>query len=134
MTVTLESATADITALIDDVALGVRTRDPDRCVARFADDARSVIANGTRSIGREAVRAAHVAAFASGTAPPNARFVVLDLHFPRPDLAIATTGAYPVGPDGGIDLTSPRTVVTWTLAHEADGWWVIARQFTPVGP
>jgi uncharacterized protein (TIGR02246 family) len=122
----------DIQALIDGVAAGITLRDPDRCVARFASEARSVIATGIRSVGRDAIREAHVAAFASGSAPGSARFVVLDLYAPRPDLAIATTGAYAAGPDDEVDLDHPRTIVTWTLAREADGWWVVARQFTPV--
>ncbi|MEI5672343.1 MULTISPECIES: YybH family protein [unclassified Nocardioides] len=124
--------TAEITALLEDVAAGITARDPDRCVARFAPDARSVIANGARAVGREAIRAAHVAAFAAGGPPRSARFVVLDLHLPRPDLAIVTTGAYAAGPEDEVDLDHPPTVVTWTLVREDDGWWVAARQFTPV--
>ncbi len=122
----------EITALIDDVAVGITTRDVDRCVARFAPDARSVVANGARAVGREAIRDAHVAAFANGGPPAGARFVVLDVHLPRPDLAIVTTGAYAAGPEHDIDLDRPRTIVTWALSREPDGWWVIARQFTPV--
>lgn len=124
--------TAQITALLEDVAAGITARDPDRCVARFAPDARSVIANGARAVGHEAIRAAQVAAFAAGGPPRSARFVVLDLHLPRPDLAIVTTGAYSAGPDDEVDLDHPPTVVTWTLVREDDGWWVAARQFTPV--
>lgn len=124
--------TAQITALLEDVAAGITARDPDRCVARFAPDARSVIANGARAVGREAIRAAHVAAFAAGGPPRSARFVVLDLHRPRPDLAIVTTDAYAVAPDDEVDLDHPPTIVTWTLLREDDGWWVAARQFTPV--
>ena len=122
----------EIRALIDDVALGVNQRDPDRCVARFTTDARSVIANGARAVGREAIRQAHVQAFARPDGPPgDARFVVLDLHLPRPDLAIVTTGAYRAAPEDDVDLDHPPTVVTWTLVREPDGWWVAARQFTP---
>jgi hypothetical protein len=55
------------------------------------------------------------------------------VHQPRPDLAIVTTGAYRAGPAEALDLDHPPTVVTWTLARESDGWWVVARQFTPVG-
>ena len=123
----------EIRALIDDVAVGISLRDPDRCVARFAPDARSVIANGARAVGREAIREAHVQAFARPGGPPgSARFVVLDAHLPRPDVAIVTTGAYRAAPDDEIDLDHPPTVVTWTLCRESDGWWVVARQFTPV--
>jgi uncharacterized protein (TIGR02246 family) len=121
---------AAIEALIDGVAAGLAARDPDTCVARFADDARSVIANGQRSSGRDAVRAAHVDAFATGTIPGTPRFVVLDVLFVRPDVAIATTGAHPDDPDQPIDPDAPPTVVTWTLVREDDGWWVAARQFT----
>jgi uncharacterized protein (TIGR02246 family) len=124
----------EIRALIDDVAVGISLRDPDRCVARFSPDARSVIANGARAIGRDAIHEAHVRAFARPGGPPGtARFAVLDVHQPRPDLAIVTTGAYRAGPDEALDLDHPPTVVTWTLARESDGWWVVARQFTPVG-
>ena len=123
----------EIRALLEDVAFGIGQRDPDRCVARFAPDARSVLANGARAIGRDAIHEAHVQAFARPGGPPgNPRFAVLDVHQPRPDLAIVTTGAYRAGPDDALDLDHPSTVVTWTLAHESDGWWVVARQFTPV--
>ena len=123
----------EIRALIDDVAVGISLRDPDRCVARFAPDARSVIANGARAIGREAIREAHVQAFARPGGPPgSARFAVIDAHQPRADIAVVTTGAYRASVDDELDLDHPPTVVTWTLAREADGWWVVARQFTPV--
>lgn len=121
---------AEITALIDDVAVGIRTQDADRCVARFAAGARAVTTPTLRPVGREAIRAAHEAAFAAGGPPRNARFVVLDAHFPRPDVAIVTTGAYAARPDEEVDLDRPRTVVTWTLLREDDGWWIAARQFT----
>jgi len=123
---------AAIEALIDDVAAGITARDPDVCVARFAADARSVIATGRRVVGRDAIREAHVAAFATAGAPATARFVLLDLLFVGPDVAVATTGAYAAGPDEPIDRDAPPTVVTWTLVRTADGWWVAARQFTRV--
>ncbi len=123
---------AAIEALIAEVAAGITARDPDACVARFATDARSVIATGRRSTGRAAIREAHGAAFAATGVPTAARFALLDLVFVRPDVAIATTGAYPAGPDDPIDLDAPPTVVTWTLVRTDDGWWVAARQFTRV--
>jgi len=126
---------AAIEELIAGVAAGIEARDPDVCVARFAADARSVIATGRRGVGRDAIRQAHVAAFASGTIPGTPRFALLDLVFVRPDVAIATTGAYPAAPgEPGepIDLDAPPTVVTWTLVRQDDGWWVAARQFTRV--
>ncbi|MFC7492609.1 MULTISPECIES: YybH family protein [unclassified Nocardioides] len=122
----------EIRAVIEDVAAGVTTRDPDRCVARVAPDAVFVVANGSRAHGRAAIREAHVRAFAAGGPPPTARFELLDLALPRPGLAIATTGAYRAAPGVAVDLERPPTVVTWTLLREADGWWVVARQFTPV--
>lgn len=125
---TTDTVRDEIVALLDHVAAGIRDRDPDRCVERFAPDARSVLTPTSRAIGRAAIREAHVAAFAAGAPPSDPRFVVLDLHRPRPDLAIVTTGAYAGAP---VDLDRPRTVVTWTLLREDDGWWVIARQFTP---
>lgn len=119
---------AAIEALIADVAAGIDARDPDRCVARFAADVRSV--TGTRLIGRDAVREAHATGFASAGIPAKARFELLDILFVRTDVAVATTGAYPTGPDEPVDRDAPPTVVTWTLAHHDDGWWVAARQFT----
>jgi len=119
---------AAIEALLAAVAAGITARDPDACVARFADDARSVIATGRRSTGRDAIRAAHGAAFASAGVPTAARFVLLDLLFVRPD--VATTGAVAAGPDEPVDRDAPPTVVTWTLVRVDDGWWVAARQFT----
>lgn len=129
---TTDTTLDEIAALLDDVAAGITARDPERCVARFAVDARSVIATGARAIGREAIREAHVAAFAAGGPPRSARFVVLDLHQPRPGVAIVTTGAFAAGADEDVDLDHPRTLATWTLLREDDDWWVTARQFTVV--
>lgn len=113
----------EITALIDDVAAGIAARDPDRCVARFVPDVRSV--TNVRLVGRDAVRQAHVDAFASPKPPPaDPSFTVVDAVFVRPDVAVVTTEA-----TGGRPAT---TVVTWTLVHEDDGWWVAARTFSPV--
>lgn len=121
---------AAIEALITDVAAGVTARDPDRCVARFAADARSV--TGRWIAGRDAIHAAHVAAFGDGSVPVRARFEVLDVLFVRPDVAIATAGAFRAGPDEPVDLAAPPTIATWTLVRTDDGWWVAARQLTPV--
>ena len=82
-------------------------------------------------VGREAVRAAHAAAFAAlGTA--RARFVLLDIAFPRDDVAIATTGAWVADDPDAIDPDRPQTLVGYVLVRERDGWWVAARQFTRV--
>lgn len=121
---------AAIEALIDAVAEGIGARDPDACVARFATDVRSI--TGQRLVGRAAVREAHVAVFASGGVPARARFDLVDVLFVRPDVAVATTGAHPAGPEDPIDRDDPPTLVTWTLVREDDGWWVAARQFTPM--
>lgn len=121
---------AAIEELVAEVAAGVTARDPDACVARFAADARSV--TGGFVVGRDAIREAHVAAFAVGGVPVQARFEILDVVFVRPDVAIATTGAYRAAPDEEVDLEAPPTVVLWTLVRRDDGWWVAARQFTKV--
>jgi uncharacterized protein (TIGR02246 family) len=119
---------AAIEALIADVAAGITARDPDACVARFAADARSI--TGQRLVGRHAIREAHVAAFADAGIPARATFDLLDVLFVRPDVAVATTGAHPVGPSEPIDRDAPPTLVTWTLVRQDDGWWIAGRQFT----
>ncbi|HMJ77663.1 MAG TPA: SgcJ/EcaC family oxidoreductase [Iamia sp.] len=138
MITTAPDRTDDIAAietLIGDVATGIEARDPDRCLARFAADARSVNALGRRAIGRDAIHAAHVAGFASGGIPATARFPVLDIAFVGTDVAIATTGADGAGPDEPVDLDALATVVTWTMVRPTDdGWWIAARQFTAVTP
>ena len=122
-----------IRALLADVESGVTAKDPDRCVNRFAADARSVTADGSRSIGRDAIRAAHVKAFAGSLATTVARLEILDVVFVRDDVAVATTGAW-AAPNGRteVDLEHPSSVVVYVLARRDDGWWVAARQFTKV--
>lgn len=44
----------------------------------------------------------------------------------------AYRGAADEAVDAPVDVDNPPTVVTWTLVREPDGWWVVARQFTPV--
>ena len=123
---------AAIRALLAGVEAGVTGKDPDQCVSRFAADARSVTADGSRAIGREAIRTAHVKAFAGSLATTVAHFEVLDVVFVRDDVAVATTGAWAVQ-DGRteVDLDHPSSVVVYVLARE-DGWWVASRQFTKV--
>jgi uncharacterized protein (TIGR02246 family) len=120
--------------LLAGIETGVNARDPDRCVARFADDTVSVTASGTRAIGRAAVRAAHEAAFAGPLRAVVARFEVLDALFVRDDVAVVTTGAWAVEDGGEVDRDRPSTVVTYVLTRETDGWWVAARQFTRADP
>jgi uncharacterized protein (TIGR02246 family) len=122
---------AEIRLLLADIESGVNARDPDRCVARFAADTVSVTASGARAVGREAVRAAHEAAFAGALKAVVAHFQVLDVLFVRDDVAIATTGAWAVQNGVAIDRDRPATVVTYVVTREPDGWWVAARQFTP---
>lgn len=117
---------AAIAALVADVAAGVTARDPDRCVARFAADARSV--TNQRHVGRDAVRQAHVDAFAGGGVPDRARFALVDVLFVHPDVAVATTEGHREGAPG------PTTLITWTLVRHDDGWWVASRHFGPVAP
>ncbi|MDT7580041.1 MAG: hypothetical protein QOK35_1305 [Pseudonocardiales bacterium] len=122
---------AAIAELLAGVEEGVNARDADRCVARFAADTRSVTAAGRRAVGREAVRAAHESAFAVLGAA-RARFVLLDVAFPRDDVAVATTGAWSADDPAALDLDRPATVVVYVLVREPDGWWVASRQFTRV--
>ncbi len=126
---------AAIEAVIAGVAAGIEARDPDACVARFTADARSV--TDRHVVGREAIRRAHVAAFAADAVPVRARFEILDVLFVRPDVAVVTTGAYRAAPGEPIDRDAPPTIVTWTLVRDdelASGgdWWIAARQFTKV--
>jgi uncharacterized protein (TIGR02246 family) len=122
---------AAIRALLAGVEDGLNARDADRCVERFAADTRSVTSAGRRAVGREAIRAAHATAFAAlGTA--RARVALLDVGFPRDDVAVATTGLWPVDDGATVDLERPATVVVYVLVREPDGWWVAARQFTRV--
>lgn len=126
--------TDGIEAVIAGVVAGLVARDADACAARFAPDARSI--TGQRLIGRDAVREAHVAAFATGGVPTTPRFEILDVHLVRPDVAIVTTGAYAAGPGDPIDLAAPPTLVTWTMVHDDDdgGWTIAARQFSRMTP
>jgi uncharacterized protein (TIGR02246 family) len=131
----MPTTTPDISAIeavIADVAAGLVARDADACVAAFAPDARSI--TGQRLVGRDAIRDAHIAAFATGGVPTTPRFVILDVHLVRPDVAIVTTGAYAAGPDEAVDLDAPPTLVTWTMVHDDDRWTIAARQFSRMTP
>lgn len=130
MTTAHEHDVAAVRELLAGVEDGMNARDADRCVARFAADVRSVTSAGTRAVGRDAVRAAHGPAFAA-LGPSRVRFALLDVAFPRADLAVAVTGAWKLDdPAARVDLGRPPTVVTYVLVREPDGWWVAARQFT----
>jgi uncharacterized protein (TIGR02246 family) len=119
-----------IQEILSDVAAGVTAKDADRCAGRFTPDARSVTASGARAVGRDAIRAAHEAAFAGQLATTVARFEVLDVLFVRPDVAVVTAGAFPAGDE--VDLSRPGTVVMHVMTREGGSWSIAARQFTRV--
>jgi uncharacterized protein (TIGR02246 family) len=123
---------ARIRAVISDVAAGVTAKDADRCAAWFTPDARSVTADGARAVGRDAIRAAHQAAFAGSLATTVAHFEVVDTLFLGPDVAVVTAGAYAGGTGPRTDLDRPGTVITHVMVRDGETWAIAARQFTRV--
>lgn len=134
MTTTRADSDLDgIRAVIDDLAAGVNAKDADRCADLFSPDARVVTTTGARAVGREAIRAAHLAAFAGSRATgTTAHFEVLDVHFVHPDIAVVTAGAYARDDGAAVDLDRPGLVVVHVLVRDGDTWSIAARQFTPV--
>lgn len=125
----------DVRAIRDvvaDVEAGFNTNDAELSVAHFTEDAWGVAVTGARVAGRPALLAAHRAGLAGPLREQYARYRVGEVHFLRPDVAIAQKYATATDSDGRpIDLDHTM-IALYVLVKEGDRWRVAARQNTLV--
>lgn len=125
--------TEDIAAIkqvIGDVEAGFNSKDPDLSVEHFIGNASVTNAMGMRSSGRSSLLEANQKGLAGPLKDEYARYVVDDIVFLRPDVAVAHKRAWPTDPDGEVLDPDPAMVAQYVMVKERDRWWIAARANT----
>jgi uncharacterized protein (TIGR02246 family) len=123
---------AAIRAVIADIEAGFNTKDAERSVAHFADDATAVSVGGNLVAGRNALLEAHRSGYAGPLRDQYARYELGEITFLRPDVAIAHKRARAVAADGAeIDLDHAM-IALYVFVRNDGRWQVAARQNTLV--
>jgi uncharacterized protein (TIGR02246 family) len=123
---------AEIRRIVGDVETAFNTNDVDLAVAHFAADATATTATGVHITGRDALLDAHRAGFAGALGDQFARYEVVEVTFPRPDVALAHKRAWAVD-EHGVDLDVGHAMVAlYVLVREGGRWWIAARANTLV--
>jgi uncharacterized protein (TIGR02246 family) len=123
---------AEIRRVVADIETAFNTNDVDLAVAHFAADATATTATGVRVTGLEALRDAHRAGFAGFLADQFARYEVVEVTFPRPDVALAHKRAWATD-EHGADLDVGHAMVAlYVLVRDRGRWWIAARANTLV--
>ncbi|AOS60932.1 YybH family protein [Actinoalloteichus hymeniacidonis] len=123
---------AAITQVIADTQTAFNTNDADLLTEHFAENATVVNAVGMMMSGRPTLHAANQRGLAGFLRDEYARYEVLDVRFPRPDVALAYKNARSTTPEGELIDVDPTMIALYVLVKEAGRWWVIARQNTLV--
>lgn len=125
---------ADIRHVIADAEKAFNDNDADLLVEHFAENVGAVGVTGSVLAGRTAVREASTALFAGPLRDQRARYELADVHFVRPDVALARKYATAIDADG-VRLSVGHTMTAlYVLVRERGRWWVVARQNTLVQP
>jgi len=125
---------AAIKQIIGDVEDGFNTNDPDLSVEHFVGNASVTNAIGVRLAGRESLLDANRKGLAGPLKDEHARYVVDDIVFLRPDVAVAHKQAWPTDASGELLDSDPAMVALYVLVKERDRWWIAARANTLVAP
>jgi len=123
---------AAIEAIVADVERGFNENDAELMNRHVAADATMVGVMGQQLDGREAVMAASVAGLAGALADERARYLVTDVTFVRPDVALAHKRAWAVDADGKDIDVGHAMVALYVLTKDDGRWWIRARQNTLV--
>ncbi|WP_306362037.1 SgcJ/EcaC family oxidoreductase [Nocardia sp. CC227C] len=121
---------AAIEAIIKRVETAYNTNDAELMVADLARNAVVGNAVGVLQYGRDDVLAASRAGLAGFLKDQYVRYDVLDVRFPRPDVAIAHKGARATDASGALIDVDHAMVAIYVLVKESGRWWVVARQNT----
>lgn len=121
-----------IEAIVADVERGFNENDADLMDRHVADDAAIVTALGRQLHGRAEIVAATVAGLAGPLADQRARYLVTDVTFVRPDVALAHKRAWAIDETGADIDVDHAMVALYVLTKDADRWWIRARQNTLV--
>jgi uncharacterized protein (TIGR02246 family) len=123
---------AAIRAIVADVQTAFNTNDPVLMNEHFAADASVVTAMGKRVTGIDALRRAAEQGMAAALRDEYVRYVVTDVRFLRPDVALAYKEATATDADGEPIELDHSMVALYVLVKEHGRWLVAARQNTLV--
>lgn len=123
---------AAIRAIVADVQTAFNTNDPVLMNAHFAADASVVTAMGKRVTGIDALRRAAEEGMAAALRDEFVRYVVTDIRFIRPDVALAYKEATATDADGEPIELDHSMVALYVLVKDDGRWLVAARQNTLV--
>jgi uncharacterized protein (TIGR02246 family) len=123
---------AAVRAIVADVERGFNENDAELMNRHVAVDATIVNALGVELRGQGEIMAASETGLAGPLADQRARYVVTDITFVRPDVALAHKRAWAVDAEGtDIDIDHAM-VALYVLTKDDDHWRIRARQNTLV--
>jgi uncharacterized protein (TIGR02246 family) len=123
---------AAIEAIVADVEAGFNGNDAELMNLHVADDATIVNAVGQQLDGRAEIMAASETGLAGPRADERARYLVTDVTFVRPDVALAHKRAWAIDAQGRDIDVGHAMVALYVLTEEHGRWWIRARQNTLV--
>jgi uncharacterized protein (TIGR02246 family) len=124
---------ADIEAIrqiIADIEAGFNTNNPDLLVEHLMQNATIVNVMGKQVSGWHNIFDVSVRGLTGALRDEYARYVVQDILFLRPDVAIAYKEAEATTANGEIIEGGQRMIALYVLVKEQGRWWVAARQNT----
>jgi uncharacterized protein (TIGR02246 family) len=121
-----------IRRVIADAERAFNTNDAELLVEHFAENATAVGVTGAQLDGRAAVLEASKGLFAGPLRDQRARYVLADVVFVRPDVALAHQHATAVDEQGADLSVGHAMTALYVLIREHGRWWIAARQNTLV--
>lgn len=122
----------EIKQVIADVERGFNANDAALMNKHMADDAMVVNAVGMRMVGRAEIDRASEAGLAGALKDQYAHYVVRDVRFLTPAVALAYKEAYAATPDGEPIDVDHSMCALYVLVKEDGRWLIRARQNTLV--
>lgn len=123
---------AAVERVIADVERGFNTNDAELLVEHFAENASAVTVTGAQVDGRATLLETSRTGLAGPLRDQRAAYVLADVTFVRPDVAVAHTQARAVGDDGRpVDLGHTMSAL-YVLVKQDGRWWIVARRNTLV--
>ncbi|MGY1706234.1 SgcJ/EcaC family oxidoreductase [Geodermatophilus sp. SYSU D00697] len=127
-----DADTDQLAAVIADIERGSNTKDPELSVAHFLPEAWTVTVAGSEADGREALLEAHRRGLSGPLREQYARYDVVRVAFPAPDVAVLQKHARATDADGR-PLDAGHAMTALYVFVRRDGrWQVLARQNTLV--
>ena len=119
---------AAITCIIGDTEVAFNTNDAELLAEHFAADGEGVAVTGARLSGRDQILESGRQLLAGPLADQYARYVIDEIRFVRPDVALVRKLAWATDADGtDLDVGHAMTAL-YVMVKDGDRWWIAARQ------